>query len=134
LFTGGLEAALLKQWHITEMIKLRTKRMYFAYDTPEDCEPLYEAGKLLRVNGITLNSRIPNTYCLIGYPKDTFDAAEKRLTECLDFGFTPYAMLYRDKAGERDPDWGRFQRSWARPTIIYMKHRDRFTQPTPAQI
>jgi hypothetical protein len=34
------------------------------------------------------------------------------------------AMLYRDKEGERDPAWARFQQEWARPAIIYAKIKE----------
>jgi len=125
-FTGGLEPKRLKQWHIDELIKLKTERMYFAYDGPEDREPMYEAGKLLKENNITLRSRVPCAYCLIGYPKDTFENAEKRLIECLDFGFMPMAMLYRDEKGEKSKEWADFQRVWARPTIIWSNYKNYF--------
>jgi hypothetical protein len=122
-FTGGLEPPKLKQWHIDEMIKLKTRQMFFAYDGPEDREPMFEAGKLLKANGLTIRSRVPRSYCLVGYPKDTFEAAEKRLVECLEFGFIPMAMLYRDNSGARSTDWARFQTTWARPAIIWSKYR-----------
>jgi hypothetical protein len=122
-FTGGLEPPKLKQWHIDEMIRLKTKKMFFAYDGPEDREPLREAGKLLKASGVTIRSRVPHAYCLVGFPKDTFEAATKRLEECLRFGFIPMAMLYRDNAGARSMDWARFQTAWARPAIIWSKYR-----------
>jgi hypothetical protein len=34
-------------------------------------------------------------YVLIGFPKDTFAAAEQRLKQMVAIGFTPYAMLWR---------------------------------------
>jgi radical SAM superfamily enzyme YgiQ (UPF0313 family) len=40
-FTGGMEAARLSKWHIEELAKLNPKEMFFAYDTPDDREPLY---------------------------------------------------------------------------------------------
>jgi hypothetical protein len=123
LFTGGLEPKKLKQWHIDEMIKLKTRKMFFAYAGPEDREPMYEAGKLLKASGLPVRSQVPYTYCLVGYPGDTFENAEKRLIECLDFGFTPMAMLYRDNSGARSVDWARFQTTWARPAIIWSNHR-----------
>lgn len=117
-FTGGLEAARLKQWHIDELRALRPAQIFFAYDGPEDREPLHEAGKMLLASGFTRASHALRSYVLIGYPKDTFDAAEYRLRDCLDAGFLPMAMLYRDKEGKRDPEWARFQRQWARPAIV----------------
>lgn len=54
IFTGGLEAAQLiqKPWVVGLLRKTRTKRMFFAYDTPNDLAPLYDAGLLLREVGL----------------------------------------------------------------------------------
>jgi hypothetical protein len=54
---------------------------------------------------------------LIGYPGDTFAAAEERLRDTMEAGFLPMAMLYRNENGWRDTEWARFQRVWARPAI-----------------
>jgi len=50
MLTGGLEAAQLcrKPWVVDLLREARVERMYFAYDTPDDYEPLVQAGKLLR--------------------------------------------------------------------------------------
>jgi hypothetical protein len=32
---------------------------------------------------------------MIGYPKDTFEAAEQRLRQMVEIGFTPFAMLWK---------------------------------------
>jgi hypothetical protein len=119
-FTGGLEAAKLKQWHIDELVKLKPKEMFFAYDTPLDREPLYEAGKMLMAAGFKICHPL-RAYVLIGYPGDTFDKAEYRLLDCIKAGFTPMAMLYRNETGERDPSWVKFAWPWIRPATIYAK-------------
>lgn len=118
VFTGGLEARILKPWHAEKLKVIGTKRLYMAYDTPDDYEPLVEAGKMLRDAGFTFASHIMSCYALIGYRGDTFEKAEKRLMRTIDAGFMPYAMLYRDHKGETDPEWRKFQRVWARPVII----------------
>jgi hypothetical protein len=122
-FTGGLEAARLKPWHIEELVKIKPVEIFFAYDTPNDREPLYEAGEMLKAAGF--NSCHPlRAYVLIGYPGDTFEKAESRLFDCLNAGFTPMAMLYRDKIGKRDPAWIKFAWPWARPASIYAKRKE----------
>uniref|UniRef100_A0A6M3KZI2 Radical SAM superfamily protein n=1 Tax=viral metagenome TaxID=1070528 RepID=A0A6M3KZI2_9ZZZZ len=121
LFTGGLEAARLKDWHIEELLKIKPKRMFFAYDTKDDYEPLQIAGKNLINAGFTIASHTLMCYVLIGYPKDTFVMAEKRLLEAMDIGFTPMAMLYRNKTGETKETWKKFQRLWARAGLIYAR-------------
>jgi len=121
-FTGGLEAARLKQWHVDELVKLNPVEMFFAYDTPDDYEPLYEAGKILKQAGFKICHPL-RAYVLCGYQGDTFEAAEKRFIDCIKAGFTPMAMLYRDEKEERDPEWVRFSRPWARPASIYAKYK-----------
>lgn len=120
-FTGGLEAARLELWHAAALSQLNPKQMFFAYDTPDDYEPLVEAGKLFGRMGFSNADHSLRAYVLIGYPKDTFRDAEKRLRQTIGAGFVPMAMLYRDKKGLRDPEWRRFQRQWARPSIICSK-------------
>lgn len=118
LFTGGLEAKVLKPWHCKRMKEIKTHRAYFAYDTPDDLEPLIQAGKMMLDAGFTRESHVLCCYCLIGYKGDTFEAAEKRLRQAIDAGFVPYAMLYRDEQGKTDVAWRRFQREWIRPEIV----------------
>lgn len=117
-FTGGLEAARLKPWHIDGLRTLRPKQMFFAYDTPDDLEPLRTAGKMLLDAGWTVASKTLRAYVLCGYPRDTHEAADRRMHEALAAGFTPMAMLYRDKVGETCHEWRQFQRRWARPALI----------------
>ncbi len=119
VFTGGLEAKLLKAWHVDLLRQNKTKRFYCAFDTPDDYEPLVAAGKLLRDGGITRASHTAACYVLIGYPGDTMEKAEQRLIDTWAAGFMPYAMLYRDKAGAADPEWRKFQRLWVRPQILF---------------
>jgi hypothetical protein len=121
-FTGGLEAKLLREWHVELLRSVRTDRMYFAYDTPDDYEPLVEAGKLLRAGGFSLSSHKAACYVLIGYRDDTFDAAEARLCATAMAGFVPYAMLWRcETSGTTNDDWKQFYRSWSRPQIVGAK-------------
>lgn len=117
-FTGGLEAKELKPWHCDLLREVKAQRMYFAYDTPDDYEPLVEAGKMLRDAGITAASHVASCYCLIGYQGDTFDKAQERMEQTIKAGFMPYAMLYRDAKGKVDKEWSRFQREWLIPAIV----------------
>jgi hypothetical protein len=118
-FTGGLEAKLLQSWHVELLSNIRLSQMFFAFDTPDDEEPLRNASAMLLDAGF--NRQKLRCYCLIGYPRDTFDAAEKRLRLCLELEFFPMAMLWRDDNGKTDKQWRLFQREWARPAIIYRK-------------
>jgi hypothetical protein len=116
-FTGGLEAARLKDWHIELLAASRIEQMFFAWDTDDDLEPLVEAAKRLHDAGF--NRHKLRVYVLIGYPGDTIEKAEDRLCYCVTvLGMFPMAMLYRDRKGNRDPKWMLFQRQWARPALI----------------
>lgn len=112
----GLEAARLTPW-ITDMLwYLRPKQMFFAYDTPDDLDPLIHAGELLRYADFTRSHL--RCYVLIGYKGDTFDSAIFRINQVWKAGFMPFAMLWRNKTGETKEEWRRFQRSWTRPAAI----------------
>lgn len=100
-FTGGLEAARLENWHIDLLSQLKPKQMFFAYDTEDDYEPLYMAGKKLREAGFSFRSHSLRCYVLIGYSGDTFEKAKRRLYKTVEAGFLPMAMLYRNKNGNR---------------------------------
>lgn len=120
-FTGGLEAKLLTPYYAKRLYELRPKSVYFAYDTPDDLDPLIQAGRYLLDTGFTKPSHVLRAYVLIGYRGDTFDKAIERLTATWDAGFFPMAMLYRDQKGGYDKDWRRLQREWANPIITAVK-------------
>lgn len=123
-FTGGLEAALLDDWHIDQLLSIRVEQMFFAYDTPDDLAPLISAGERLISAGFPPCRKL-RAFVLCGYPKDSFEAAEKRLFETIDAGFMPMAMLYRNRRGETSAPWRKFQKHWARPAFIRPKIRKR---------
>ena len=123
-FVGGIEAKILKPWQAELLREVKTKTLYCAYDTPDDLEPLIEAGRIFREAGFTTASHALACYVLIGYHGDTFDLAEKRLRQTIDAGFVPYAMLFRDKQGNTDEAWRRFQREWCRPQIVGHKLKE----------
>ncbi|MBQ3447315.1 MAG: hypothetical protein IJG37_06715 [Synergistaceae bacterium] len=121
-FTGGFEAKLLWTWHIELLRKIHAERVYFAYDTPDDYEPLHVASRMLR-EARYLSLRRFGVYCLCGYPSDTMEKAVQRFEAVIKLGMCPYAMLWRDKDGEYSPDWKRFQREWVSPQIVYTKYK-----------
>lgn len=124
-FTGGLEAKRLTYDHVSMLWDLRPKQMFFAYDTPDDLDPLIEAGKMLRLADFTRKHL--RCYVLIGYPLDTIKKAKTRLLEAWEAGFLPMAMLWMDKSGVVNEEWKRFQREWARPAIIKSNVKKEFS-------
>ena len=120
-FTGGLEARLLTADMAKRLKELKPKSLYFAYDTPNDYVPLVVAGRHLRNAGLSYENRTLYCYVLIGHKGDTFEKAEKRLTQTIRAGFMPMAMLYRDSIGNYSADWKKFQREWANKFIVGTK-------------
>lgn len=124
-FTGGLEALALQCYQVELLAGLKPRpNCFFAYDPGDSFETLRSAASRLLQSGFTRESHRLRCYVLIGFPKDTLPAAEKRLTDILGIGFTPMAMLWRPEtaSGERYApglEWRSFQRRWARPAIIH---------------
>lgn len=124
--TGGLEAKILTDHHVSLLWDLRPTQMFFAYDTPDDLEPLRNAGSLLRYADFTRKHL--RCYVLIGYPKDTIQDAENRLLQTWAAGFMPMAMLWKNKSGDTDQEWGKFQRLWARPALTKIQVKQVYQQ------
>lgn len=125
IFAGGLDSRLLNAWHVDLLREAKTERMYFAYDTDDDFEPLVQAGRLLRGGGIIDSSGHKlKCYVLIGYPGDTMANAEKRLIDTWRAGFWPFAMQFHDEKGKVPEEWRQFQRTWTRPQIVYHKLKE----------
>ena len=91
-FTGGIEAKLLKSWHVKLFKQVKPKQIFFAYDTPNDLPPLEQASKLFKKAGFG-NRNILRCYVLIGYPGDTFERATKRLETVKNLGLNLLARV-----------------------------------------
>lgn len=126
-FTGGLEARALEDYQVDLLASLRPRpAMFWAYDPGDEFETLESAARRMLAAGFTRESHRLRCYVLIGYPKDTFALAEKRLLDMVRIGFTPMAMLWEPETKSalryRPPsEWRAFQRRWARPAIIHAR-------------
>jgi hypothetical protein len=126
-FTGGLEALALQDYQVGLLADLKPRpNCFFAYDPGDAFETLKSAADRLLAAGFTPQSHRLRSYVLIGYPKDTFAAAERRLRDILQIGFTPMAMLWQPETPSAEKyrpgqEWRHFQRQWVRPTIIHAK-------------
>lgn len=137
-FTGGLEALSLQDYQVDLLAGLTPRpNMFFAYDPGDEFETLVDAARRLIAAGFTPQSHRMRCYVLIGFPKDTFPEATKRLMDILGLGFTPMAMLWRPSNPRQEkwnpaPEWRAFQRRWARPAIIHgMLQNDRRSNSGP---
>lgn len=124
-FTGGIDPKLFTDWHLWQLQRIKADSFFFAYDTKDDIDAVESAVKVLKQSSYgrtKMRNHKAQCYVLIGYPDDTFDHAEKRLTFIKNLGLSPMAMLYRDyNSGKTDKQWRQFQRSWARPAAIWAK-------------
>lgn len=121
-FTGGLEAKLMKPWIAERLYKLQPSTAYFAYDTPDDYDPLVNAVNLLNSAGEYNKNRIYFCYVLCGYKGDSLSKAELRMNQVMALGLVPMAMLYDSgKHVENISEWKKFQRIFANKTIISSK-------------
>ena len=122
-FTGGLDAERMTPWIAEELRALKTAGLFFAYDKPEDYEPVAAAARMLWEAGFSRNNHNLRCYVLIGYRGDSFEAAEQRLRRVFALGLFPMAMLYRDSKTTPAKEWREFARQWARPHLIACKGR-----------
>jgi hypothetical protein len=76
-FTGGLDPLLLADWNVGLLAGLRPRpTCFFAYDPGDEFETLADAARRMIEAGFTAASHRLRCYVLVGYPKDTFAAAE----------------------------------------------------------
>ncbi len=126
-FTGGLEARALEDYQVGLLADLSPlPSCFFAYDPGDPFETLRSAAERMLAAGFSQASHRFRCYVLIGYPRDTFALAEKRLRDMLAVGFTPMAMLWEPETPSAQKwapsaDWRGFQRRWARPAIIHAR-------------
>lgn len=95
-FTGGLEAARLKPWHIDHLLKLKPETLWMAYDSPDDLTPLTAAVTLLKESGLVgpHKTKRAGAYVLMGRGGDSPTEAEKRLQRVISMGIKTQAMLF----------------------------------------
>lgn len=127
MLTGGLEPARFTEHHADKLIKLRPKTYAFAYDEPSDYEPLVNAADICRRAGLIGPGKGHNcrAYVLVGFPKDTMQAAEERLRAVCSLHIMPEAMLFdKEKHRKARDGWVHFQREWMHPVMVGRKMRE----------
>lgn len=129
VFSGGLEPECMTPWKAEQLMSIKPRRMYTAYDTMDDYEHLQSMARMLEDAGYSWKSHGVHCYFLCGYREDSFEAAEKRAEQIMKLGFLPFAMLYRDEEGKRDPEWRKFQREWANAVIVGRKFANFWAGP-----
>jgi hypothetical protein len=121
-FTGGFEAKRFTERHAEWMVRLKPHELFFAYDTPDDFEPLVSAAAICAKAGLITGKHRVRCYVLCGWRGDTISSANERMDAVAALGIMPMAMLFNLGAGlDGKREWMRFQREWARPAIIGSK-------------
>ena len=122
-FGGGLEAARLDGWHVDLLADVKPEAMYFAYDTPDDLEPLSAAGKLL-ADAFPRRTRKARAFILCGYKGDTQEAAVRRMMAAWALGFWPYPMVYQAHHDDRlSVEWKSFKYQWACAGVVHQRFK-----------
>lgn len=80
-----------KYWRLYSQTKLEAWR--FAYDLPEQREPIKACADFLHDKGVDYRRII--VFCLIGFPGQTFKECRERLQYLIDIGTSPYPQRYR---------------------------------------
>ncbi len=116
-FAGGLDARLLKQWHVAGFQAMGIDELWFA------CDSRAQLPSLKRASDLLADFRIDQKRCfvLIGYGDDTPVDAERRLEVVYRLGFLPFAQVYRNADDARRPEWADIQRKWSRPAAYRPK-------------
>jgi hypothetical protein len=73
--------------------QLHLERWRFAYDKPEQKEPLTECVKFLHTKGVRYSEI--SVFCLVGWPGTTFEEGREKLQYLVDIETSPYPMRFR---------------------------------------
>lgn len=118
VFSGGLDARLLKQWHIELFKTIKIKELWFACDDQKSLEYLKKASELLF--DFPINKK--RCYCMIGY-NETLHMAASRLKSVYKMGFLPFSQLYQPAEKRAyEKEWRELNRRWSRPAIYRSKN------------
>lgn len=127
-FTGGFEAARLTKFHVRLLanLRLKPKKLFFAYDCKADLNPLVRAAK--KMKSIGFNHQRVNCFVLVGRGDDTIEYAKERFQRVVDLDMMPFMMLWADKKPNTNPVWKDLQHIYTRPANTRRAHKGQFGQ------
>jgi len=80
-----------KYWDLYS--RLHLERWRFAYDKPDQKEPLTKCVEFLHSKGVRYSSI--SVFCLVGWPGTTFEEGKEKLQYLVDIDTSPYPMTFR---------------------------------------
>lgn len=119
-FVGGLDARLLKDWHVNGLQGLKIREVWLAYDAKDAGRKVQRAIEML--SGAGLGRNAIRCYVLAGFQGEALGKAEDRAREVFAWGGLPFAQLYLSPDASGRHDWPtearRWQRRWTRPAAV----------------
>ena len=120
-YSGGLDPRLFRDRHRRFVEDLRLDELWFACDTDSVLPALEKAAALVE----NVNRKRRRCYVMVGYDRESVDAAERRIRRVYDFGLDPFAQFYRGKGEqEKTDEWKSFLDIWSRPGNYHSVIRD----------
>ena len=123
-FSGGLEAGRITERVAEKIRSISLRQLWLAYDHEDEFNAVKKAYEILTRY---FSRDHLGCFVLIGFNDDTMDKAEGRLRSVLELGGLPFAMLYRNKAGDwpqPESQWRKFQKYWLRPAYVRFKLKE----------
>lgn len=118
--SGGIEAALVNDFAISQLQRAPIRQMFLAYDMPHQDRPVRAA--LARLTAAHFRRRQLRVYVLAGFfPDDTSAKARHRCEQVLEWGGLPFLMLYQpdaDSPKAYSDDWRKLAREFTRPAAM----------------
>lgn len=120
-FSGGLDARMLRHWHIEELRGLRIKELWLALDSWRKQRQFESVVSELKRAGFYRNQI--RCYVLAGF-NEPIQEAEDRLRFAYECGALPFIQVYQPPlsvkrmAGGRSREDNLFIRKWSRPAAI----------------
>jgi len=118
--SGGIEAALVDDFAISQLRRVSIRQVFLAYDLPHQDKPCRAALSRLTTAGFRL--RQLRVYILAGFfPDDTPAKARLRAENVLEWGGLPFLMLYQPDADSPkvySDEWRKLAREFTRPAAM----------------
>lgn len=123
---GGIEAALLTDWHVNLIagIRRRLRWLFTAYDEPNDYDAVRDAITRLRKAGLSHGQ--VHCFVLCGRGNDTPSEAYARCQSVFDMGGVPFPSFFlpTNVAKREVPkEWKSMLAEWATPQIIFARNK-----------